>query len=178
MSIFDKDFKIKKRDPKIILQSGRNFFASLGFGPRQLTVGSIAISNLKTIKVLIGGVGVTGCDFNFVTAGNTTEQVVDLGAIIPALARVIDIKTLTEIGFHANSTSLVAEVGNSSSGHEFIGSATVMALNAINKMAHDHFLTVAPVAVASNVYVAATPGSNWSNVTLGRIAVYITYLEI
>jgi hypothetical protein len=178
MSIFDKDFKIKKRDPKIILLSGRNFFASLGFGPRQLTLGSVAISNLKTVKVLIGGVGVAGCDFNFATASNTSEQVINLGAIIPALARVIDIKTHTEIGFHANSVSLAAEVGNSSSGHEFIGSATVMALDAINKMAHDHFLTVAPAAAASNVYVAVTPGANWSNVTLGRIAVYITYLEI
>jgi hypothetical protein len=178
MSIVDRDIKIKKNNPSLILQSGRNFTASLGVGPRQLTVGEIACSNLKTVKVLIGGLGVTGCNFNFVTAANTTEQRIDLGSIIPALARVMDVKIHTEVGFHSNTTTLVATVGNQSAGHEFVGSATIMAINAINAMVQDHFLAVAPAAAASKVWVNATPGANWSNATLGRIAVYITYLEI
>jgi hypothetical protein len=178
MPIDDRNLKIKKYDPLIILHSLKNFIASLGAGPRQLTLGDVALSNVKTKKITIGGIGVTGCDFNFVTAANANEQVIDLGSIIPALARVLEIKTHTEVGFHANSTTLVAETGNSSSGHEFIGSTTIMALNAITQMAHDHFLTVAPAAAASKVYLSATPGANWSNVTLGRVAVYVTYLEI
>ena len=178
MSLNDKDLKIKKNYPKLILHSGRNFIASLGLGPRQLEQNDVACSNLKTVKVLIGGIGVTGCNFNFVTAGNQTEQKIDLGSIIPALARVMDIKIHTEVGFHSNTTTLVATVGNQSAGHEFVGSATILALNAINSMAANHFMTVAPSAVASKVWVNATPGANWSTATLGRIAVYITYLEI
>jgi hypothetical protein len=179
MPIWDRDLQIKKYDPRVLLHSLRHSLAAyLETLRTQLALNGVQCSNVKTIKLTIGGVGVTGCDFNFVTAANTSEQIINLGAVIPALARVVDVKTHTETGFHANSTTLVAEIGNSSSGHEFVGSATIMALNAVNKMAHDHFFTVAPAAAASNVYVAATPGANWSNATLGKVAVYITYIEI
>lgn len=224
-----------------------------GVNATQLTHNGVMCSNVKTKKFTIGGVGVAGCDFNFATAANTTEQVIDLGSIIPALARVLDVKTFTREVFnsksiaiaswavatnvvtivtsavhglvtgnsvviagmaetalngtvevtvtntttftfaltHADATTtpvtagtatptltLVAETGNSSSGHEFIGSTTIKAANAITYMATDHDMTVAPAAAASNVYVAATPNVFWANVTSGKVEVYVTYIEV
>ena len=77
------------------------------------------ISPTKTIKKTIGGVGITGCDFNFATAANMTEQVIDLGEIIPAKANIVDIFTFTDAVF-TGATTLVAETGTTSSGDELI----------------------------------------------------------
>lgn len=249
-------FKIKHFDPKVIFRSIRNGVDQnfgQGISTTQLEHGGVPCTNVKTVKKTIGGVGVTGCDFNFSTAANVTEQVIDLGAIIPALARVLDVKTFTSAVFnsktiataswavssnvativtasvhglvtgnsvvisgmdesalngtftvtvtntttftisatHADATTtadtggtvaptltLVAETGNSSSGHEFIGSTTIKAASAITCMAADHSMTVAPAATASHVYVAATPNLFWANVTSGVVDVYITYIEV
>lgn len=226
---------------------------TIGVDVTQLTHQGIPFSNVKTVKKTIGGVGVAGCDFNFATAANANEQVIDLGSIIPALARVLDVKTFTREVFnsksiaiaswavssnictivtsavhglvtgnsvviagmteaacngthsvtvtntttftfsltHADATTtadatgtatptltLVAEAGNSSSGHEYIGSTTIKAANAITYMATDHDMTVAPSASASKVYVAATPNVFWANVTSGICDIYVTYIEV
>ena len=226
---------------------------TIGMDLTQLTHQGIPFSNVKTVKKSIGGVGVAGCDANFASAANVTEQVIDLGSIIPALARVLDVKTFTREAFnsksiaiaswavssnvctivtsavhglvtgnsvviagmteeacngthtvtvtntttftfsltHADATTtadttgtatptltLVAEAGNTSSGHEFIGSTTIKAANAITCMATDHDMTVAPSASASKVYVAATPNVFWANVTSGIVDVYVTYIEV
>ena len=130
----------------------------------------------KTVKKTIGGIGITA-DFNFVTAGDKTEQVIDLGAIIPARARVIDTFTVTEAVF-TGATTLVAETGISSSGAELIASATIYAADAVTSMAHATSLLNVPNVAALHVYVAATPGANWSNVTAGKVSVYITYIDV
>ena len=226
---------------------------TIGVDATQLTHQGVPFSNVKTVKKTIGGVGVAGCDFNFATAANASEQVIDLGSIVPALARVLDVKTFTREVFNSKSIAiaswavssnvctivtsaahglvtgnsvviagmteaacngtrsvtvtntttftfslthndatttadttgtatptltLVAEVGNSSSGHEYIGSTTIKAANAITYMATDHDMTVAPAAAASKVYVAATPNVFWANVTSGKVEVYVTYIEV
>lgn len=247
-------WKIKMHNPRILLNSVKdNFLAWIGVNGTQLTLNEVAFSNVKTIKKTIGAVGVAGCDFNFATAANVTEQVINLGAIVPALARVLDVKTHTLEAFNArainiaswavatnvativtstahglatgnsvtiagmaettlNGTAtvtvvdatsftfskthddadttavtagtvtatltLVAETGNASSGNQFIGSATVKAANAITAVPNNRALNVDPSASASNVYVAATPGSHWQLVTSGKVAVYVTYIDI
>jgi len=170
--------KVKMYDPILELFSKRhNKRYQIGASASQLELNGVAFSNIKTVKKTIGAVGVAGCDFNFDTAANTSEQVIDLGAIIPALARVLDVKLHTEVAFSAAATTLVAEVGNSSSGAQFIASGTIMAKDAIQAIAHTGALNVAPAAAASKVYVAATPGANWSGIVAGKVAVYITYIE-
>jgi hypothetical protein len=239
--------------PQLILKSRvHGTEQKLGVNATQFTQNDIPFSNIKTVKKIIGGVGVAGCDFNFATAGNASEQVINLGAIIPAFARVIDVKTKTSAVFnskavasalvsltsnvatittganhglvsgvtvtlagftephlngsftatvtgvttftvpltHADITevadtggtvtatlTLAAETGNSSSGHEFIGSGTIKAADAITYMAADHAMTVAPAAAASSVYVAATPNVFWANLTTGKVEVFVTYIE-
>lgn len=172
--------RIRMQKPFLYLFSKEhNVEHALGAGPTQFTHKGIACSNVKTVKITIGAVGVAGCDKNFTAAANTNEQVIDLGAIVPALARVLDVKTRTEVAFAGTSLSaLVMETGNSSSGAQFIASATIMAANAITA-ANLTTMNVAPAAAASKVYCAATPtGANWSAITAGKVAVYVTYIEV
>lgn len=133
--------------------------------------------SVQTVKKTIGGVGVAGCDFNFATAANTTEQVINLGAIVPAKARIVDVFTFTDAVF-TGATTLVAETGTSSSGNELIGSATIYAANAITAAANAGAFIATPSASATNIYVSATPGANWSNVTAGKVSVYVTFINV
>jgi hypothetical protein len=132
---------------------------------------------LKTVKKTVGGVGVAGCDFNFVTAANTTEQPIDLGAIVPAKARVLDIMTFTNSVF-TGATTLVATVGNVTGGNQFITSTTIYAASAITAMAVASWPMVVPNAAATHVWINGTPGANWSNVTAGKVTVYVTYIDV
>jgi hypothetical protein len=132
--------------------------------------------SVQTVKKTIGGVGVAACDFNFATAANQDEQVIDLGAIVPARARVIDVYLITDTTF-TGATSLVADVGNASGGAQFIASATIYAANAVLAQAAGAAFTVAPAVAASNVFVNATPGANWSGVTAGKVSCYVTFIN-
>jgi len=175
------DLKIKKWDPRILFRSLRHGFSAwLGVteaSSTQLTLNDVAFSNVKTRKITIGAPGVTGCDFNFASAANTTEQVIDLGSVIPALARILDVKTHTEVAFAPDPTTLVMETGITSSGNELIASATIKSADAITAMANAAALNVAPIATARKIYCAATPGANWSTITAGKLSVYATYIE-
>lgn len=262
--ITDKNLKIKKWDPKVLLQSGRNaIIHAIGVGTTQLThdkgvdpsaFALVAFSNVKTKKLLIGAVGVADCDANFATADNVTEQPIDLGLVVPALARVLDVKTHTEVAFAHASTAiaswsvatnvatittaadhglvtgnsvviagmtetalngtytitrtsntaftfskthgdagttaditgtvtfvalaLAAETGSATSGAEFIASATIKVIDAITCLAHATALNIAPNAAATHVWVSATPNGKWNHLTTGRLAVYVSYIEV
>lgn len=141
---------------------------------------SDGFSAIKTIKKTIGGVGVAGTDFNFVTAANTTEQPIDLGAIIPAKARVIDMFLYTDVAFSiAGATkTLVADIGTASGGAEFIASGTIYAADAILPIAAGAAHKTAPDSAAVNVWVNAIPGENWSTVLNGITTVYVTYIDV
>jgi hypothetical protein len=139
------------------------------------TISGVSMAQIMTVSKTIGGVGVAACDFNFATAANTSEQVIDLGAIVPAKARILDVVTFTNSVF-TGATTLVAETGVTSSGAELIGSATIYASNAITSLTHALGFNTAPSASAAHVYVSATPGANWSLVTAGKVTVYVTYI--
>jgi hypothetical protein len=171
--------RIAMFDPILALKSRRySRDHQIGVGATQLTHDGNAFTNIKTKKVTIGGVGVPGCDFNFATAANTTAQHIDLGAIVPPLARVLDVKTHTEVAFAGTSLSaLVMTTGNVSAGAQFIASASIMAKDAITA-ANLSSMNVAPNKDATKVYCGGTPtGANWAAITAGRVAIYITYIE-
>ena len=134
----------------------------------------------KTIKKTIGMVGVAGCDFNFVTAANTTKQNIDLGAIIPAFARVRDVVAITTTLIAGTGLSAFGvEAGNVSAGAQHWASADLIAANAIGQQAVGASYTpLAIVAPASNVFISGTPtGANWAAVTAGVLTIYVTYTE-
>jgi hypothetical protein len=139
------------------------------------TINGISMASIMVVKKTIGGVGVAACDFNFATAANTTEQVIDLGEIVPAKSRILGINTFTDNQF-TGATTLVAETGTTSSGAEYIASATIYAANVFTATAAGSVFIAAPSASPLHVYVSATPGANWSNVTAGKVTVSVTYI--
>jgi len=135
-----------------------------------------AYKSVQTIKKTIGGIGVTA-DFNFTTAEDQVEQVIDLGAIVPAKARIVDVVTYTDEVF-TGAVSLAAETGTTSSGDELIASATIYATDAITATANSGAFIQTPSATAKHIYVSATPGANWSAVTAGKVSVYVTFINL
>lgn len=133
---------------------------------------------IKTMKYIIGGVGITGCDFNFVTAANQNEQAIDLGALIPDNCRILDCFVLTTNAF-TGAVSLSTKIGTSSGGTEIAAGADIIAANAINQTAVGAgFTWVAITNAHAHIWISATPGANWSNVTAGKMSVYVTVIEI
>ena len=138
--------------------------------------GQAFTSGPRTIKKTIGGVGVAGCDFNFATAANQNEQVIDLGEIIPTLGNFVDVFTRTDAVF-TGAVTLVAETGTTSSGDELIASTTIYATDAITPTGGGGMVSSTAVVAAQHVYVSATPGADWTNVTAGKVSIYITYVD-
>ena len=133
----------------------------------------------KVISKTVGAPGVAGCNFNFTSAANTTAQNIDLGAIVPAFSRIIDVAVICTSAsvFSGGGTTLVASLGNVTGGTQFSASHTIYAVNAINA---DGLAMSAPVSInssASHVWLSgATPGANWSTMTAGVYTVYVTYV--
>ena len=137
-----------------------------------------AYKAVKTVKKTIGNRTVTGTDFVFVTAANTTEQIIDLGAIIPAYARILDVIVVTNAAF-TNLGALSTDIGTTSGGGELIGAANNTALNALLQPAVGAgFTLVAISGSAGHVYVNVTPTNNWNSATpVGKMSVYVTYID-
>jgi hypothetical protein len=132
---------------------------------------------IVTKKYTIGGVGVAGCDFNFVTAANQTEQPINLGAIIPIGARVIDVYAITNTQF-TGAVSLGITLGATTGATTYSTTVNVYAANAVVGMLHANGFSVLPnAAAATNIWVNGTPGANWSLATAGKLSVYVTYLD-
>lgn len=133
---------------------------------------------VKTVSKTIGNRTVTGCDFNFVTGANADEQIIDLGAIIPAHARILDVEVVTTAAF-TNLGALSTDVGTTSGGDELIAAANNTALNAILQPAVGAgFTLVAISGSAGHIYVNVTPTNNWSSATpVGKMKVYVTYID-
>lgn len=150
-----------------------------GVATAQAAVDAIEATNaIKTVKITVGAIGVAGCDFNFTTAANYTQQPKDLGSIIPAKARVLDVVMFTEAAF-AVATSFTIEVGNATSGAQFIADTDMVAINAIAGCAAGAALAIAPSTSATKVWVSAAPdsGTTWAAVVAGKLIVYVTYIN-
>jgi len=172
-----KDYINRHANPRMLLHNlADGFKAWIGTKREQLTLNGAAFSNVKTVKITIGAPGKSGYDFNWTSAANVTAQHKDLGTIIPALARVLDVKAVTE-EVHTGAVSLAVTVGNASAGAQFVASTALYALNSIASLAHTAGFNNAPVIAASKIWVGGTPGANWSLMTAGKISVYVTYIE-
>lgn len=135
---------------------------------------------LVTKKYTIGAVGVAGCDFNFATAANTTAQPIDLGAIIPSTARILDVVAKTTTLFAGTSiTAFGVTIGTTTGGTELAGSADLILANALNQIAVGaNFTWIAITHAAKHIWIGGAPtGGNWSALTAGKLTVYVTYLD-
>ncbi len=133
-------------------------------------------SLIKTVKKTIGGVGVSGCDFNFATAANQTAQNIDLGAIIPAYARIVDGVAYCNSTF-TGAVSLACTVGVTSTGSEIAVSGAVYTAGNVIASATGISLIGAISSSAQHVFIGATPGANWNLATAGKMTIAITYID-
>jgi hypothetical protein len=149
------------------------------YGTGTWIIGYTSHNKFKVVKKTIGNVGVPGCDFNFVTAANHTEQCIDLGAIIPAKARLIDVFVFTDAAF-TNLGALVTDVGLTTGTNGLIAAADITALNAILQPAVGAAFTwIAISASAQNVWINADPANNWNSANpVGKMSVYITFIDV
>lgn len=173
-----KDLIVVKYTPKILLRNLKDLLSHyLGTSGPQLTHNSVPFSNVKTVKKTIGAPGVAGCDFNWTSAANTTAQNLDLGSIIPAFARVLEVRARV-IATHTGGVSLAITAGNASTGEQFLASVQAFTLNVVVGTLLALLWTVAPTNAASKVFIGAVPGANWSLMTVGKMEVSITYIEV
>ena len=178
--IFTELLRLKGYLPQIKIFSDREG-SWLTFTQRgaQLELGGVSCTNFKTVKKTIGVFGKTGCDFNFTAPANTTAQNIDLGAIVPQNARVLEVRIKNvESPLGLVSTALTA--GNVSAGAQFLASVQCFTLATLVGTLLALLWTVAPNgAAASNVWIGATPGANWSldSTNVGKWEVNVTYIE-
>lgn len=141
---------------------------------------NVALRRVKTKAFTIGAVGVAGCDKNFDTAANTTQQVIELVGAVPSTARILDVVWKTNTAFAGTSiTAFTMECGTTSSGAELFADTDVIAANALAQPAVGASFTLTAIThAAKSVYVSAAPtGGNWAALLAGKGTIYITYID-
>ena len=129
----------------------------------------------KTLSYIIGRNGVAGCDFNFAAPGNSTQQNLDLGAIILAQCKVtkVQIKCLeTVAGGTVTDFKLSSDIV--SAGVALVPLTTDKTLNVVITSG------VIPVTInwtlPNHIWLGGIPtGDFWSNMTGGKWQITITY---
>ena len=134
-------------------------------------------TSYKTVKYSVGGVGVANCDLNFTTAINNTKQSIDLGNIVPALSRILDVFVITNNTF-TGTISLGVEVGTTSGGNEIITTSDLITAGAINQIASGTLPKIDIVNTATHIFLSGTPGALWNLNIEGKLTIYISYLDI
>jgi len=132
-----------------------------------------------TKKYTIGRVGIAGCDKNFAAAADHVQQNLDMGAIIPAKCKVLDIQVVC-VEAVVGVTDVTFAVGNASAGAQFVAALSCNALNEVTGWILGT-LTIPVVmnwAAATNIWLGADPTDNtWNLMTAGKWELYVTYRD-
>jgi hypothetical protein len=152
-------------------------FVNTGYGNE--IIDNLTVNPFHTIKKLIG-VSPSGRPQVFSNHADSDAETIDLGAIIPAKARIltIDITCVEPLG-GSGAHEILFNVGNTSGGSEFITSISDDDYLEVIGISDPHLpaVIVPNWASATNVYVTANPDANWSTYTDGKWNIYITYIE-
>ncbi len=115
-------------------------------------------------------------DFQFDDdAANTSEQPLDLGAIVPAYGELVSIQSRC-IEAVVGGT-MASDFGTSTGGGDILSTADTDALNEINATATPFSPEVGSTNTAKNVWMNATPSANWNTLTAGRWIIMVTYID-
>lgn len=171
-----------------VLDAGIGFDTQLSGSPKLISKNNTIYQNLdaldtyksvETVKKTVSWSGGAGT-FKLPASVDTAVTNLDLGSIVPAYARVLDvfIKTRTAAVFTGGPTTLVVGVGNATGGVQFIASGSIYT-NMLQPAVGAAFTLVAINGVASKVWLTnITPGINWNLQTAGDWDVYITYVNV
>jgi hypothetical protein len=140
---------------------------------------AINVSTVKTIKKTIGNFGVSDCDFNFAASvGTHEEQSRDLGEIIPAKARLLDVMVVTEAAF-TNLGALSTDVGLTTGAGDIIAVGDNTAVDHIMAIPVTSTFMFVPNIAHQHVWVNTEPTNNWDSATpVGKMSVYVTYIDV
>lgn len=161
------DFVSNKEATDIVLPDMKYLVDQLN-----IIFGIISGTNVITKSYTIGAPGVAGCDYNFTSAANTTEQSIQLGAttIIPATSPLTSLVLVCQTGLNGAITGTI-DIGKTSGTDEYMSSVDVDDTNEIISVGQQVMADVA----ASSVYFSMTPSANWSTITTGKWKIWITF---
>jgi hypothetical protein len=154
-------------------------------GPTGVTVtgptGPEVVSGLRTIKKTIGAFGVAGCDAVFTNVANTTPQVFDLGEVIPAGSAILLAGYVVKVPF-VGTTGLLFVAGTTSISSSDLIYAGGAGYDLITEdVGGDNAISAVPFAVVNSahthVFVTFTPTDNFSGISNGIVAIYITIMD-
>lgn len=121
-------------------------------------------------------------DFQFDDdAVNSTEQSVDMGALIPAFAEIVSCQVRcieAVVSSEADPDDITGlDIGTSSGGGEILATGTPDDLNDIISTGTADSPEVVATNAARNVWINLNPIDNWSTMSAGRWAVMVTYID-
>lgn len=121
----------------------------------------------------------TSDDYQFDnTAGNASEQTIEIASIIPAYAEILSAQVRCFETVVSSGTDVMAiDVGTSDGGAEILATADTDTANDINATAAGDGPEVVATNAARSVWVNATPDEDWDTLTEGRWAVMVTYID-
>jgi len=132
----------------------------------------------KTKKITVGHVGETTTDFAWATAAGHAAANLDLGAAIPAHARVLDVTTICTEDLVGQSDITIG-AGNAAGGTQFFAAASCDDLDDTVASAAGAAAFVEASNAAQHLWLVGDPtDANWSDQTAGTWAVYVTYVDI
>ncbi len=132
----------------------------------------------KTKKVTVGHMGETGTDFAWATAAGHAAANLDLGAVIPAHARVLDVTIICTQAL-VGQTDITIGAGNAGGGVEFFAAASCDDLNETVASAAGAAAFVSASNAAQHLWLVGDPtDANWADQTAGEWAVFVTYIDI
>jgi parallel beta-helix repeat protein len=147
-----------------------------------LTGGDIVVGKgqstgmVVTKRLVLGAPAVASCDFNFASVADQLQQNINLGNIVPAKARVLQVEIVCVAAI--NVGDILMSAGNVSAGVQFITAGSVNALNEVRGV--DLAATVMPVmnyAAASNIWIGGDPDNNWNTINTGKWNIFVTYIQ-
>ncbi len=154
----------------------------------QITGGDVTIVNdiVQSADVMYAGkcviktIGIagSGLQFNFASVANVTEQNLDIGALIPARAKVTAVylecdETVTD----GAPQSMGIDVGITSGTDALLSTANTDSDGDTNTTAAAGSPVLAATVAARNVFINATPGVNWSTLTGGEWSIIVEYSD-
>lgn len=171
------------------LDSAIGFDAQFAGTPITIAVANSVYQNLdsldatrtvRTIKKTVGWHGAAGTDFVFATAADHVAQNLDLGAIVPAKARVMAIEVVCTEAV-VGVTDFNVAVGNASAGAQFIAAISCDDANEVAGIidATKPAAVVMNWAAATNIWLQGDPSDNtWANMSAGKWTVYVTFNQL
>ncbi len=139
--------------------------------------GDVMYPNKSVIKTI--GIAGNGMDFTLTSVANNTEQQLDLGAIIPAFATVLDCQLRCfETVAGSGSAVMTIDVGISTGNDDLLFAAAVDSVNDVRVPDIAAAPLILPAITAQSVWVNFTPTANWDTLTAGRWAIIVAYIDL